>query len=115
MDVVYRRGKATAAEVLEDLADPPSYSAVRATLGILEKKGRLTHRREGKRYLFEPVVARADAARGALKSLLATYFDGAVDTAVAALLEAERDGLKEADYRRLTRLIREAQTRERKP
>jgi BlaI family transcriptional regulator, penicillinase repressor len=112
MDVVYRRGGATASEVHAGIPEPPSYSAVRATLGILERKGFLRHRRQGRRYLFEPTVERGEAARRAWKSLVGTYFAGAVDSAVAALLEAERDGLTDADYRRLLAIIRAARAGE---
>ncbi len=115
MDAVYRRGGATAALVRADLPDPPSYSAVRATLGILERKGYVRHRRQGRRYVFEPTVNREAAARKAWKDLVRTYFQGAVEGAVAALLEAERSGLKDSDYRRLLRIVREARAQERKP
>lgn len=114
MDVVYRRGAATAAEVRAGIPEPPSYSAVRATLGILERKGCLRHRRQGRRYLFEPTVDRAEAARKAWKGLVGTYFAGAVDSAVAALLEVERGGLTDTDYRRLLSIIRAARAQEKK-
>jgi BlaI family penicillinase repressor len=113
MDVVYRRGAATASEVRAGIPEPPGYSAVRATLGILERKGFLRHRRQGRRYLFEPTVERNEAARKAWKGFVATYFAGAVDSAVAALLEAEREGLTDADYRRLLAIIRAARAEER--
>ena len=106
MDVLYARESATAAEVLAGTPYPPSYSAVRATLGILERKGYVRHRRKGRRNVFCPVVARDRAAGKAWKRLLATYFGGAVDQAVAALLRAERGGLKDSDYRRLLSIVR---------
>ncbi len=114
MDVVYRHGGATAAQVHADLADPPSYSAVRATLSILEGKGYIRHHREGKHYIFEPTVNRETAARKAWKELVKTYFNGAVDSAVAALLKAERSGLDDTDYKRLEQIVRDARRQERK-
>jgi predicted transcriptional regulator len=114
MDIVYARGSPTALEIHGSLADPPSYSAVRATLGILERKGFLVHRREGRRYVFESVVDRGVAATKAWRNLVATYFGGAIDSAVAALLEAERGGLKDSDYRRLLSIIRAARSGERR-
>src|SRR3954454_18922271 len=87
MDVIYRRGRATAAEVLEGLPDPPSYSAVRAMLRVLEEKGHLRHASQGPRYLFMPTVPREKARRSALKQLVQTFFDGSTEQAVAALLD----------------------------
>ncbi len=87
MDIVYRRGRATAAEVLAELPDPPSYSAVRALLRILEEKGYLRHQQEGPRYVFLPTLARDKARRSALKQMVQTFFDGSAEQAVAALLD----------------------------
>lgn len=86
MDVIYRKGEASAAEVRAEIADPPSYSAVRATLRILEEKGMLCHEeREGK-YVFRPVAPRNRARQSALRHLLDTFFEGSAPSAVAALL-----------------------------
>lgn len=86
MDVIYRTGEASAAEVREGMTDPPSYSAVRATLRILEEKGVLTHEeREGK-YIFRPVAPRSQARQSAIRHLLDTFFEGSASSAVAALL-----------------------------
>ena len=84
------RGQATAAEVLEGLPDPPSYSAVRALLRVLEEKGHLRHEQEGPRYVFLPTVPREKARRSALQQLVQTFFDGSTAQAVAALLDAAR-------------------------
>jgi predicted transcriptional regulator len=91
MDVIYRRGRATAAEVLDDLPDPPSYSAVRAMLRLLEEKGHVRHEQDGPRYVFLPIVARDRARQSALSHVVRTFFDGSATEAVAALLN---DGAK---------------------
>src|SRR6185369_10665131 len=85
MDILYRRGKATAHEVLEELADPPSYSAVRALLRLLEERGHVKHTQEGQRYVYAPAVARGDARRSALAHLVRTFFAGSIEQAVASL------------------------------
>lgn len=106
MDIVYRRGRATASEVLADLADPPSYSSVRAMLRYLEDKGHLRHEQDGPRYVYLP-TAPADEVRGsALSHVVRTFFDGSVTTAVAALLESKP--LSRADYERLSSLLDKA-------
>ena len=103
MDVVYQRGEATAAEVLEALPDPPSYSAVRALLRVLEGKGHVRHRRQGPRYVFLPTVARETARRSALARVVQTFFDGSNQAAVAALID--QSSLSRADLDRLEHLI----------
>ena len=106
MEIVYRRGRATASEVLADLADPPTYSTVRAMLRYLEDKGHLRHEQEGPRYVYLP-TAPADEVRGsALAHVVRTFFDGSVSTAVAALLESKP--LSREEYERLSRLLDEA-------
>src|SRR5262245_37449264 len=90
MDIIYERGQATAAEVLESLPNPPSYSAVRAMLRLLEEKGYLTHNQDGPRYVFMPTLAREKARKSALKQMLRTFFDGSTEEAVAALLDMSR-------------------------
>ncbi len=87
LDVIYARGRATAAEVLEDLPDPPSYSAVRALLAKLEKKGQVRHVQDGPRYVYEPTVPRQKAQKSALERLMRTFFEGSVSKTVAALLD----------------------------
>src|SRR5688572_20627761 len=87
MDIVYRLGSTTAAEVLESLPDPPGYSAVRAMMRILEEKGHLTHRDDGPRYVYTPVVPRTAARQSAMRQLVRTFFDGSATQAAAALLD----------------------------
>jgi predicted transcriptional regulator len=105
MDVVYRLGRATAAEVQEGLPDPPSYSAIRALLRILEEKGHLRHERDGPRYVFLPTVGRDKARRSALRRLVQTFFEGSTAQAVAALLGEPGTNLSGEDLDRLSRLI----------
>lgn len=110
MDVIYGApaGRATAAEVLEQLADPPSYSAVRALLRVLEEKGHLRHEEDGPRYVFLPTVPRERARESALRQLLQTFFDGSAEQAVAALLDIASTRLSDAELVRLSRLIADA-------
>jgi predicted transcriptional regulator len=108
MDIIYRRGRATAADVLADLPDPPSYSAVRALLRVLEEKGHLRHEQDGPRYLFLPTVGRDRARRSALKQLVRTFFDGSAEEAAAALLDMSRDRLTPDELDRLSTLIEKA-------
>ena len=108
MEVVYREGQATATDVLAKIPDPPSYSAVRAMLRILEQKGHLRHVVEGNRYVYHPTVPADRARRSALKSLLQTFFEGSPEKAVAALLDMSRSELSAGDLDRLSRLIEQA-------
>ncbi|PYO93330.1 MAG: CopY family transcriptional regulator [Gemmatimonadetes bacterium] len=108
MDVIYRAGRATAAEVLDQLADPPSYSAVRALLRVLEEKGHLRHEEEGPRYVFAPTVPRARARQSALRQILHTFFDGSTEQAVAALLDLSSAKLSDEELDRLSRMIADA-------
>ena len=111
MDVIYQRGQATAAEVADAIPDPPSYSAVRALLRILEEKGFLRHEQQGLRYVFLPTVKRASARRSALKGLVRTFFDGSVEQTVAALIDQQKPSPEELD--RLAELIDRARKEER--
>lgn len=108
MDVLYARGRATAQEVLEALPDPPSYSAVRALLRVLEDKGHVRHEQDGPRYAFLPVVAREKARRSALRRVLDTFFDGSTEQAVAALIDLQSARLDPQELERLARLIDKA-------
>ena len=108
MEVVYARGSATAADVLDGLPDPPSYSAVRAMMRILEDKGHLTHRHDGPRYVYSPVVPRTAARQSALKQLVKTFFDGSATQAVAALLDMSESRLSAAEADQLASLIEKA-------
>ncbi|HEY0708667.1 MAG TPA: BlaI/MecI/CopY family transcriptional regulator [Polyangia bacterium] len=97
MDVVYRLGAPSAAEIASGLADPPSYSAVRALLSILVTKGHLRHESDGARYLYRPTVPRETAQRRALRDLVATFFAGSSKQAVVALLDETSGKLSEQD------------------
>jgi len=108
MDVVYRLGKATVTDVLERLPDPPSYSAVRALMRILEEKGHLSHEQDGPRYVYLPTVPRDAAQQSALSHMVRTFFGGSAEAAVAALLELPENGLSDGELSRLSRLIDEA-------
>ena len=108
MDIIYQRGQATAMEVMESLPDPPSYSAVRAMLRLLEEKGHLRHEQEGPRYIFKPTVARDRAKKSALKQMLQTFFDGSIEQAVATLLDVSRSKLSPEELDRLSQMIEEA-------
>ena len=103
MDVIYARGQATAAEVAAALPDPPSYSAVRALLRILEQKGHLRHQEDGPRYVFLPTVSRDRARKSALRNLVRTFFDGSPGQAAAALID--QGELSDDDVARLSELI----------
>jgi predicted transcriptional regulator len=101
MEVVYEHGRVTAAEVREQMPDPPSYSAVRAMLRILEDKGHLRHEQDGPRYVFLPTVPRAEASETALRRLVRTFFGGSPEGAMAALLDLESDRLDEDALERI--------------
>ena len=108
MDAVYALGRATVAEVRERLPEPPSYSAVRALMRILEEKGHLRHEQEGPRYVFLPTVPAEKARDSALRHLLATFFDGSAEGAVAALLDLGASELSPGDFDRLAERIEQA-------
>jgi predicted transcriptional regulator len=108
MEIVYRLGQATAADVLAELPDPPSYSAVRAHLRILEDKGHLRHNRDGVRYVFSPIVGRDRARRSALTQVVQTFFGGSAEQAVATLLDLSHEKLTDDDLGRLSALIAKA-------
>ena len=112
MDVLFRRGQASAAEVQEDLPSPPSYSAVRTHLRILEEKGHVTHHQEGPRYVYRPVLAKEKAKRSALHHLVDTFFNGSAEQAMAALLDDDASRLSESELERLSSLVEEARKRE---
>ena len=108
MEIVYKEGRASATEVLERLPDPPSYSAVRALLKVLENKGHLKHVLEGTRYVHLPTLPADRARRSALKRLTDTFFEGSAEKAVAALLTLSKDDLTGEELDRLARLIDDA-------
>lgn len=108
MEIVYRSGEATAADVLAELPEPPSYSAVRAMLRILEDKGHLHHRQDGPRYVFYPTVSRERARKSALEQVVQTFFDDSAGQAMAALLDLSADELSQDDLDRLSAMIENA-------
>ena len=108
LDILYQRGQATAADVQNALPEPPSYSAVRALLRILEEKGHVRHQQDGPRYVYLPTVARENAKRSALHHVLRTFFDGSAEQAISALLDESSTKLSPAELDRLARLIEDA-------
>ena len=105
LDILYERGHATAADVQAALPEPPSYSAVRALLRILEEKGHVRHQQDGPRYVYLPTLARDNAKRSALHHVLKTFFDGSAEQAISALLDENSSKLSPAELDRLARLI----------
>lgn len=108
MDAVHRLGEASVHDVLAQLPDPPSYSAVRTMLRLLEEKGFLKHRREGMKYVYSSTVAPEKARRSALQHLLQTFFGGSAGDAVAAMLDLSGDQISSAELDRLALRIEEA-------
>src|SRR5688500_11412083 len=108
VDILYAQGRATAAEVQSALPDPPSYSAVRAMLRILEEKGHVKHEQDGPRYVYVPTVARDNAKRSALRHMLQTFFDGSAEQAISALLDDSSTHLSDRELDRLARMIDQA-------
>lgn len=108
MDIVIRRGRATAAEVLGDLPDPPSYSSVRSMLRLLEEKGYLRHEWDGPRHAYRTTGNPDHIRRSAIRHLLRTFFDNSMESAVAAMLGAGEQPPSEEELKRLTKLIAEA-------
>jgi predicted transcriptional regulator len=108
MDILYRRGRATAAEVMAELTGEPSYSTVRAQLRVLEEKGHVHHEEQGLRYVYLPAVPRHAARKSALRHLVETFFDGSPEQAVAALLGGEATRLSDEDLKRIADLVAKA-------
>lgn len=108
MDILYRKGKATAGEVMEDLPGNSSYSTVRTQLRVLEEKGHVRHEEEGLRYVYVPAVSHSTASKSALKHLMDTFFDGSASKTVAALLGGDARRLSDDELDRITRLIAKA-------
>ena len=108
IDILYANGRATAAEVQVLLPDPPSYSAVRAMIRILEDKGHVRHQQDGPRYVYLPTLARDNAKRSAMHHMLQTFFDGSAEQAISALLDDSSARLSEAELERLANLIDQA-------
>jgi predicted transcriptional regulator len=108
MDVLYRLGRATAAEVLAELAGSPHYSTVRTQLRVLEEKGHVRHESDGLRYVYLPTVARHTARRAALRHLVDTFFEGSAASAVTALLGSDGGRLTDEDLDRIDALVQSA-------
>jgi len=108
IDILYRRGRATAAEVMAELPGEPSYSTVRTQLRVLEGKGHVRHEQDGQRYVYTPAVPRRTVRRSAMRHLVETFFDGSVEQAVAALLGGEGSRLTDEQLDRIEDLIKKA-------
>jgi predicted transcriptional regulator len=108
LDILYARGRATAAEILAALPDPPSYSTTRALLRVLEQKGHVRHEEDGPRYVFLPRVSRQRASVAALRHVLNTFFDGSAVAAATALVDGSASKLSVAELDRLEALIEKA-------
>ncbi len=113
MDILHRRGEATVAEIMAELPDPPTYSAVRSVVRILGEKGLIGHREDGPRYVYFPSHDTDAARETALAHLVRTYFGGSPEQAVTALLRSSDLGLSETDVARLRDSIRRARSGER--
>lgn len=105
MEILFRLGKATAQEVLDELPDPPTYSAVRALLSTLETKGLVKHGKESRRYAYSPSIPEKKAKQSALRQLLTTFFEGRPEKLVASLLDPEDQQLSKAEIERIRGLI----------
>jgi len=108
LDILYRRGRATAAEVMEDLPGDPSYSTVRTQLRVLEGKGHVRHEEEGLRYVYTPAVPRHAARRSALRHLVDTFFEGSTEKTVVALLGSDAARMSDEELDRIAQLIEKA-------
>jgi len=108
LEILHRLGHATAAEVLEHLQEPPSYSAVRSILRILCEKGHVRHSEDGKRYLYSPVEAPQSAARNALQNVVSTFFGGSLEQAVKAFLTDKDAEISDEELARLSEMIERA-------
>jgi predicted transcriptional regulator len=108
MDILYRRGRATAADVMREMPGGPNYSTVRTQLRVLEEKGHVRHEEQGLRYVYEPAVPRSSARRSALKHLVHTFFDGSAEQVVAALLGGDAARISDDDLARIEELVARA-------
>ena len=115
MDIVYRRGSATAADVTADLPDPPTSTAVRTMLRILENKGHLTHEQDGVRYVYRAVVERDKARESVIGHMIKTFFNGSAEQAMATLIDRAGSDLDDAELARLASMIEKARKRQAGP
>ncbi len=108
MDILYRRGRATAGEVMQDLSGEPNSSTVRTQLRVLEEKGHVQHEEHGLRYIYSPTVPRTAVRKSALKHLIETFYDGSTEKVVAALLGVEGSKLSPDELERIAQLVEKA-------
>jgi predicted transcriptional regulator len=108
MAALYKLGRGTAAQILGEIPDPPSYTAIRTLLTILEKKGHVRHTSDGPRYVYEPLVARGEMGQRAFRDLLKTFYDNSVSDAVAAMLNRDDAKISDSELERLEKLIARA-------
>ena len=111
MDILYRRGRVTAAEVMQELPGDPNYSTVRTQLRVLEEKGHVTHEEVGLRFVYAPAVPRSAARKSALRHLVETFFDGSAENAVAAILGGEGSKLSDEQLDRIAELVKKSRTK----
>lgn len=109
LDIIYRLGKAAAAEVMEALDDPPGFSAIRKWLFLMEKKGLITHQKEGKQHIYFPVVTKSKARKSAIHHLVDTFFEGSRARAITALLKGSPDNLSEEEKSEIVKMIEKSQ------
>jgi predicted transcriptional regulator len=112
MEVIFRRGSASVREVLGEIPNPPSYSAVRAMMNILENKGFITHIKEGRKYVYSSTTPIKKAKKSAIVQLMRTYFNNSTSEAVAAIIEVDRKNLKNTDFDKLIQMIELAKQEE---
>ncbi|MBS1833040.1 MAG: BlaI/MecI/CopY family transcriptional regulator [Acidobacteria bacterium] len=108
MDVLYQKGRASAADIQEAIADAPGYSAIRALLRILEEKGHVRHEADGAKYVYLPTGSIEKAKRSAVRHMIDTFFQGNIETAVAALIDGKSKRISSAELDRIAKLIAEA-------
>ena len=111
MDIIYARGEASATQVVADMSDPPSRTAVRTMLRILEQKGHLRHSQRGREYVYRPATARAKSGRSATRRLLETFFGGSIERAVAAYFSDPNAIVSDEELKRVYALIKEHRRR----
>ena len=108
MDVIYRKGHATASEVMDEILDPPGYSTVRTLLGVLEKKGHLTHERRGYHYVYTPTIAVDKVSTSMLEHVMHTFFEGSAERVVSALLDISESDLTNSEYDKILEIVKDA-------
>jgi BlaI family transcriptional regulator, penicillinase repressor len=114
MDILYRRGRASANDVMRDLPDSPSYSTVRTQLRVLEEKGHVRHSEEDLRFVYEPLISRKEVSRSALTHVVNTFFEGSVQKVMAALLGREKGRISADELRRIAEMVEKARKGARK-